>query len=570
MANRYAIATGNWSNTAIWDGGTLPTSADDVRPNGFIVTIDQNISVLSLRNDASAPAAANGSFVLTGNFTVTITNLIQCFATSLLTYNGTGTAYITGANSTSAIISSTTTDTTNTVVHNGTGTLIVDMVINSAVTGETNRSNIAVTNGGTLTLLKDIRKGASAAGSTNSQAILISGVNGSTINTKNIFAGTNLLNGITANVNTTINVVGDIKGGAGAATFNASNSILIGASSTSTINVTGNVYSHSANATGLSYGIQNAGTCTINVTGNVYGATITSQSFFPNAIYSFGLMTLIINGNVFGGTTSGGNAQAIVMTNGVGSITVIGNVSGGGLNGNGIVTSCLTSVTGIVTGGTNTGSVAITSTGNLTVTGSITGGASNAIICSGTTTNLNGTITGGTANGVLGVLVNGNTLNHIGSAQASAFASAIGCNAPTTSTVICTGPFLRSTNIVAIASQTLRINAAYNPYFEFRKSDGTNVTYVDQATANFPAVGNVRFGTSYASGLYTGTLRVPTASQVLAGIPVDATTGTLLMTPADFWNYLIASGFTTGSIGERLQNSSTVATTGAQIAAYNI
>jgi hypothetical protein len=281
-------------------------------------------------------------------------------------------------------------------------------------------------------------------------------------------------------------------------------------------------------------------------------------------------MNLTINGNVFGGVAyASANAQAIVMNNAVGSITVIGNVSGGSY-GNGLTTNCLTSVTGIVTGGTNVSSTGIISTGNLTVTGSITSGASNAIICSGTTTNLNGTITGGTANGVLGVLVNGNTLNHIGSAQASAFASAIGCNAPTTSTVICTGPFLRSTNIVAIASQTLRINSAYNPYFEFRKSDGTNVTYVNQANSNFPAITDVRLGTSYASGLYTGTLNVPTPAQVLAGIPVDNTTGTLLMTPADFWNYLISSGFTTGSIGERLQNASTVATTGGQIASYNI
>jgi hypothetical protein len=68
----------------------------------------------------------------------------------------------------------------------------------------------------------------------------------------------------------------------------------------------------------------------------------------------------------------------------------------------------------------------------------------------------------------------------------------------------------------------------------------------------------------------TGTLRVPSASNVLSGVLVDATTGTLLMTPADFWNYLISSGFTANSIGDRLQNASTVATTGAQITSYNI
>ena len=571
MANRYAVASGNWSNTATWDGGTLPGAADIVRPNGFNVTIDQDITVTALRNDASTPAVAGGTFTLTGNYTLNISINIQCFATSLLTYNGTGTAYITGTISTAAITSSTTTDNTSTIIHNGTGTLIVDMVINSQITSETNRSNILVNNGGVLSLLKDIRKSGGSVGTTISQAILINTISGSVINTKNIFAGLDFMSGIRANANTTINVVGDIKGGAGTSTFRNSESINIGSGTISTINVTGNVYSHFANATGLSYGIQNAGTCVINITGNVYGATITSQAFTCAAINSVNSMSLTINGNVFGGSSStGGTAIAINQTSVLGSITIIGNVSGGTTNGPAIITNCLTTVTGIIAGGTNTSSIAIISTGNLTVTGSITGGASNAILCSGTTTNLNGTITGGTSNGVAGVLVNLNTLNHIGTAQASAFASAIVGNAPTTSNITCTGPFLRNGYNVAIASQTLRINAAYNPYFEFRKSDGTNVTYVDQATSNFPAVGNVRLGTTYASGLYTGTLNVPTAAQVLAGIAVDNTVGTLLMTPAQFWNYLISSGFTAGSLGERLQNASTVATTGGQIASYNI
>jgi hypothetical protein len=64
MANRYAVATGNWSNTATWDGGTLPGAGDDVRANGFTVTIDQNITVLSIRNEALAPAVLGGKFLV--------------------------------------------------------------------------------------------------------------------------------------------------------------------------------------------------------------------------------------------------------------------------------------------------------------------------------------------------------------------------------------------------------------------------------------------------------------------------------------------------------------------------
>jgi len=65
MANRYAVATGNWSALATWDGGaSLPGAADDVYANNFTVTIDQDITVLTLRTSAAAPAVAGGGFVV--------------------------------------------------------------------------------------------------------------------------------------------------------------------------------------------------------------------------------------------------------------------------------------------------------------------------------------------------------------------------------------------------------------------------------------------------------------------------------------------------------------------------
>jgi len=62
MAERWAVTNGNWSNPAIWNGGTLPGAGDDVHPNTFEVTIDQDVTVASLRTLAGSTAAANGMF----------------------------------------------------------------------------------------------------------------------------------------------------------------------------------------------------------------------------------------------------------------------------------------------------------------------------------------------------------------------------------------------------------------------------------------------------------------------------------------------------------------------------
>ena len=62
MANVYAITNGNWSAGATWNTGVVPTSADDVFTNNFTVNMDVNATVISLRNTASAPIVAGGSF----------------------------------------------------------------------------------------------------------------------------------------------------------------------------------------------------------------------------------------------------------------------------------------------------------------------------------------------------------------------------------------------------------------------------------------------------------------------------------------------------------------------------
>ena len=64
---------------------------------------------------------------------------------------------------------------------------------------------------------------------------------------------------------------------------------------------------------------------------------------------------------------------------------------------------------------------------------------------------------------------------------------------------------------------------------------------------------------------------MPSASQVLSGIPVDNTTGSAVITTesisAAVWNTLVSTLGTSGSVGERTRNISTVSSVGDQLTA---
>jgi hypothetical protein len=62
MALKYPLASGVWSNALNWNNGTVPIAGDDVRANGFTVTIDVDIDVLQIATVALAPAVAGGNF----------------------------------------------------------------------------------------------------------------------------------------------------------------------------------------------------------------------------------------------------------------------------------------------------------------------------------------------------------------------------------------------------------------------------------------------------------------------------------------------------------------------------
>lgn len=418
MALRYAVATGNWSNTATWDGGTLPTAADDVFSNNFTVTIDGTFTVLSIRNtlNAAAPViAAGGQFRYAngGNLTCTAAQAIFVGSTTPtleMTLASGNTATFTGN-----ILTVTNTANFNAIRLSSTGTLNLNGNYN--IDGANNRAVILLTSTGTLNIVGDISSTVTGGGS-------------------------------------------------------AVNNILMTAAGT--LNITGNVTA-STNIERVSSTINsNAGT--INITGN------TTANTTP-AIYIIGAVTYNQIGNVNAST-----AQPAIYNQ---------------------TTAATISVTGIITA--STGAPAIYAAFALTNSYS------------------SGTF----------VKVSGNVVN--------------------------------STNNMAIVAPRVTIDTNTSTWLFQISTGGNRTLYAAGVALGNPATTNVRFGTTYgASSELTGTLRVPSAANVLSGVLTDNTTGTLLMTPADFWNYLIASGFTANSIGDRLQNAATVATTGGQIAAYTI
>ena len=76
MAIVYAVKAGNWSDTTVWNTGALPTSADDVYPNTFQVTINQNFTVKSLDNRAATGVTAGGTFVFNSTNTIVADTII--------------------------------------------------------------------------------------------------------------------------------------------------------------------------------------------------------------------------------------------------------------------------------------------------------------------------------------------------------------------------------------------------------------------------------------------------------------------------------------------------------------
>lgn len=94
MAERYLIASGNVSNPANWFGGNKPTVGDVAHANGFVGTIDEDISADTWTTAAGSTAGSGGGFVLLDSRTI-IGN-VQPGSTTVVQYNGSDQATVDG------------------------------------------------------------------------------------------------------------------------------------------------------------------------------------------------------------------------------------------------------------------------------------------------------------------------------------------------------------------------------------------------------------------------------------------------------------------------------------------
>jgi hypothetical protein len=570
MAFRYAVANGNFNNAAIWDNGAVPTSDDDVFANGFTVTINGTYTVQSIRNTTPSVFLPN-------------------IATPAMTSN-TSPSGVASASSSQATFdpfkafnqNQTATDEWRCGTNN-TGILTYQFpigkiikrysILNVLSTASCVRSwTFEGSNDGISWTILDTQTAATVLVNVQYISGLLANTTSYTYYRINITSVQSTGNSPTITefnmTESTNTVYGNTAGGqfiyanGGNLTCTASTGIIVG-STTPTLEMT----------------LASGNTGTFN--GSIL--TLPNTNNF-NAIRNSSAGTLNLNGNY---NIDGTANRAITLLTSTGTINIVGDISstftGGGTAMNNILmTGAGTlNITGNVTASTNTERASATinsNAGTINITGNTTANITPAIYIIGAVNYTQiGNVNASTAQPAIYNQTTAATISVTGIITSSTGSPAIYAafaltNSYSSGTYVkVSGNVVNSTNNMAIVAPRVTIDTNTSTWLFQISTGGNRTLYAAGVALGNPATSNVRFGTTYgASSELTGTLRVPSAANVLSGVLVDATTGTLLMTPADFWNYLIASGFTANSIGDRLQNAATVATTGGQIASYNI
>jgi hypothetical protein len=625
MAFRFAIQNGNWSTGSTWDSFAqlgFPTAADDVWANSYTVNMDTSISVLSLNNsqtprvveNIATPAmtsnATPSGFVFANGFIAVGNEPWRAFDQSTATSWQTSTA-----NTGTLTYQFPTARNIKRYAVRMTGPI---NTVPRQWTLEGSNDNISFTILDTVTASLAISAVYTSSILANTASFTFYRYNITAVQT----AGGNPAVMELELTESTGSGAGNLSGGSfnfNSGSISASVAAGIGAGATNLITVTattGTVNISAPNATvsnflgsAFSQVISHTGNCDFIITGSSFNAGAAGAANDTYAINksSAGTITIrgTLNGAVGGGRTNShglnstagntvviGNVNGSIITNGnanyginqtAGSLTVIGNVLGGpgnnttnyGINFSGASLIVTGSISGATIATNPAAGINIAGTPTINISGSING-ASNVGIQSATaiTMTVTGSVNGSSA--ASGISLTGaSVLNVRGTITGGTGQPAI-VSTSTSATNRLTGPFITGpTGIQPFYGPKLTIVTGSATYWTFTSpSVSVNKTlYSTDLVSGVPSPSDVRQGITYASGALTGTMIVPPTSSVAFGVPVGSTTGSAIIAGSNYnisneiWNTPVTSLTGSSTIGARLSNSATIASTGAQIAA---
>lgn len=360
MATITSAQTGNFSDTATWVGGVVPGAADDaVAATGHVVTIDTNVTVISVQQ------AGTGKFVL-GNGRTLTGNVIA----NAGTFTSGGTVEVTATTGNIATITGnlsgvlSTTSNIAAVVITGTGTLTVNGSVtasNGSNTSAATASSIIYTNvncglningpllPGNGSFKWNVRAGSSStivlnitgnitSGTSNSASVVLSGPSSIINIIGNMSVGTDSVCVSIDNSSAVMTLTGNASAGVG----NNANCILFN-SQNGQLNITGDV---TGGITGTGRGVNSGVTgLSITVVGNVRGGTgLAGNGIFLNSNASGA--TISVTGQAIGG--SGLEAHGIHNQSGNVTTTVVGTIQGGTNASHGVRNESTTTNTGVI------------------------------------------------------------------------------------------------------------------------------------------------------------------------------------------------------------------------------
>ena len=292
------------------------------------------------------------------------------------------------------------------------------------------------------------------------------------------------------------------------------------------------------------HGLNYAGTGTVTVSGSALIGGSSNGASINNA--STG--TISVSNSTL--TTAGAGVANAITNSSTGNVSVsTSTITVGAASGlNNVSTGSITVSASTLIGGSSAAGIANASTGTVTVSGS-TLTAGSALAAPAISNGSSGTVTVTSSDLV-----------------ASAFASAI-TGASTAAVVNLSGNFYdhwQGYPAVYVTKWKLGTTPTLGQHrFAFAGTPDSYFTMYGADNGSFgnPIAANVRSGVSYGGGNLTGTCAVPAAGSVALGVPVDATTGTAVLTPAAIRTELATElSRLDASVSSRLAPNGTLAT----------